>query len=176
MTAIAVPPSVDHEQAFLAMLADFEAHDPANAGFYGAARADFAAYVRELLDEEAGVNLRENRVPCTHRWLLVPSGEIVGATRLRHRIDTPFLAANGSHIGYDVAPSHRGKGYGHAALRVALDEAASRGMSRLVLFAAEDNVASRAVIERQGGQLASITFSEFYQERLCAYWIDRKRP
>ena len=29
---------------------------------------------------------------------------MVGATRLRHNIDTPFLASEGGHIGYDVSP------------------------------------------------------------------------
>jgi RimJ/RimL family protein N-acetyltransferase len=88
-------------------------------------------------------------------------------------IDTPFLAGHGGHIGYDVAPGHRRKGYGHLALRIALKEASALGLSRLLLFAAEDNLASRAVIERQGGELDSISFSEFYNERLCRYWINR---
>jgi len=153
------------------MLADFEQRDPANAEFYAPAKLNFSGYVRSLMDEELGLNLREGWVPCTHRWLIVPSGAIVGVTRLRHNIDTPFLAANGGHIGYDVAPSQRGRGHGHLALRVALAEAARIGLSRVLLYTGAMNAPSRAVIERQGGRLEAVAYSEFWNEQLCAYWI-----
>lgn len=172
MTIEAVPPSIEHQHAFLVMLADFDARDPTNAEFYAPARADFSAYVQSLLDEEHGLNLREGWVPCTHRWLVAHSGEVVGVTRLRHNIDTPFLKAHGGHIGYDVAPSQRGRGHGHIALYAALQEAANLGISSVLLYAAEDNAPSRAVIQRQGGHLESVAFSEFFDEQLCRYWVN----
>jgi predicted acetyltransferase len=172
MPATAVPPSVEYQSAFLSMLADFEANDAQSADFYSSARADFAAYVEGVLDEERGRNLRDGWVPCTHRWLIESGGEVVGVTRLRHNIDTPFLSTDGGHIGYDVAPSHRRKGHGHTALRVALSEAMGLGIQRVLLVAAKENVASRSVIERQGGELESIAFSEFWGEHLCRYWLN----
>lgn len=153
------------------MLDDFEQHDRPNSAFYAPARDDFQAYVQSLLDDELGLNLREGWVPCTHRWLLPTDNVVAGVTRLRHRIDTPFLRRDGGHIGYDVAPSHRGRGYGHFALGVALDEAARRGISRVLLFTAEDNLPSRAVIESAGGVLDAVSYSTFWGERLCEYWV-----
>ncbi len=123
MNAIAMPPSIDRRRAFLAMLDDFEALDPHNSAFYAPARQDFARYVNSLLDSEAGRELAAGHVPCTHRWLAEPGGDIVGVTRLRHHIDTPALAESIGHIGYDVAPSKRRRGHGHFALEVALGEA-----------------------------------------------------
>jgi predicted acetyltransferase len=171
MSALAVAPSVKYAGAFLAMVDDFYANDPDNAAFYAPARLDFSAYVQRLLDEEAGRNLPDGYVPCSHRWLLLPEGKVVGVTRLRHNIDTPFLARNGGHIGYDVAPSERRKGYGHLALSAALAEARRIGLGRVLLFTAENNLPSRATIERAGGQLHGVSFSEFWNERLCTYWI-----
>jgi predicted acetyltransferase len=171
MPASAIAPTTNGERAFLEMLADFEARDPHNAEFYAPAKADFAAYVRGLLDEERGQNLREGWVPYTHRWLLESSGAIVGVARLRHNINTPFLAQNGGHIGYDISPSHRRKGYGHVALSTALSEARRIGLTRVLLCTGEDNAASRAIIERQGGQLESVAYSEFWDEQLCRYWV-----
>jgi predicted acetyltransferase len=171
MRARAIPPNGSAEPAFLEMLADFEALDPGNAEFYAPAKSDFAAYVQSLLDEERGQNLREGWVPCTHRWLIESSGAIVGVARLRHNIDTPFLAENGGHIGYDVSPSHRRKGYGHFALSTALSEAGRIGLTRVLLCAAQDNAASRAIIERQSGELESVSYSEFWGEQLCRYWV-----
>jgi predicted acetyltransferase len=81
MTVRAIAPSVEHKDAFLAMLADFDANDPHNTDFYAPARTDFAAYARSLLDEERGENLRAGWVPCTHRRLLTPTGTIVGVAR-----------------------------------------------------------------------------------------------
>ena len=171
METVAARPSLEFKQSFLAMLEDFELNDPENAAFYAPAREDFEKYVGALLDEEAGLNLKENYVPCSHRWLVSPAYEVVGVARTRHRIDTPFLAENGGHIGYDVAPSSRRKGYGHQALAVALREARRLGLSRVLLYAAEENLASRAVIERGGGILESVAFSDFWQEQLCKYWV-----
>ena len=172
MPPIAVVPSVDYQQAFSAMLGDYDANDAHHGEFYAPAKSDFQAYVHGLLDEERGFNLREGWVPCTHRWLVASGGVMVGVIRLRHNINTPFLAASAGHIGYDVAPSHRGRGYGHMALRAALAEAGAIGLKRVLLFTGEDNAASRSVIERQGGQLESIAFSEFWSEQLCKYWVN----
>ena len=166
-----VVPSTAYEDSFLAMLDDFDTNDPDNAEFYAPARVDFTAYVKTLLDEEQGLNLPANWVPCTHRWLLDDAGYVVGVIRLRHNVDTPFLAENGGHIGYDVTPSERGKGYGHLALRVALQEAELIGLQRVLLYTAEANLPSRAVIERACGRLESVSYSEFWGEQLCKYWV-----
>jgi predicted acetyltransferase len=170
MSVVIAKPSIAHEQAFIAMVADFESRDPENATFYAAAKRGFEEYVQSLLDEELGLNLAEDRVPCTHRWLL-DEGAVAAVTGLRHNIDTPFLANEGGHIGYDVAPSWRGQGYGHMALQAALGEARTLGIGRVLLLADESNEASRRTIVRQGGELESIVFSEHWGQRVCRYWI-----
>jgi predicted acetyltransferase len=171
MSAVAIAPSVEYADAFLAMLDDFDTNDPHNTEFYAPARRDFVAYVQSLRDEEAGINLPKGYVPCTHRWLLSPDGAIVGVTRLRHKIDTPFLAQHGGHIGYDVAPSKRKRGYGHLAMAVGLREARRVGLSRVLLYTGEENLPSRATIERAGGTLEEVAYSEFWKERVCKYWV-----
>ena len=175
MPAVALPPSVEYQHAFLAMLADFDAHDAHNTEFYAPAKSDFRAYVQSLLDEERGLNLLEGRVPCTHRWLVTTRKAVVGVTRLRHNISTPFLSESAGHIGYNIAPSHRGRGYGHAALRAALAEATAIGLQRVLLLTGANNAPSRSVIERQGGVLESIAFSAFWDEQLCRYWVNVPR-
>ena len=166
-----IAPTVKYRDAFLEMLSDFETNDPANAELYVPAKGEFSAYVQNLLDQEHGLNLPDGWAPCAHRWLVTDRGTLAGVTRIRHNIDTPFLFHDGGHIGYDITPRERCKGFGHLALRIALGEANALGLERALLLTAEDNAASRAVIERQGGALETIVFSEFWQERLCRYWI-----
>ena len=176
LSATAVAPTTVLESAFLAMLDDFDARGPHNTEFYAPARVDFAAYVQGLKDEEAGVNLPDGFVPCTHRWLVTGAGAVAGVTRLRHSIGTPFLAQSGGHVGYDVAPSYRGRSLGHLALATALAEARRIGLGAVLLYTGEDNAPSRATIERAGGVLEGIAYSEFWQEPLCKYWITVPAP
>jgi predicted acetyltransferase len=172
----AIPPSTRYELAFLSMLTDLEHGDPHNAGFYAPARHDFATYVQKLLDEEQGLHLVEGWVPCSHRWLVTADNTVVGVCRVRHNIDTVFLADNAGHVGYDIAPSQRGQGYGKFALRTAAQLAQNIGLTRVLIVTAEDNIPSRAILQGQGALLESIAPSDFWGKRLCRYWLDIPPP
>jgi predicted acetyltransferase len=47
------------------------------------------------------------------------------------------MAENAGHIGYDVAPSKRGQGFGNLALAVALHEARIVGLKQVLLYTGE---------------------------------------
>jgi predicted acetyltransferase len=108
-------------------------------------------------------------VPGTE-WWLEHDGEIVGVVRLRFALNAT-LAIKGGHIGYDVRPSARGRGFGTAALRLVLPEAQRRGLDRVLLTCDADNVPSIRVIERCGG-----VRSESSDADILRYWIDLHRP
>jgi predicted acetyltransferase len=57
----------------------------------------------------------------------------------------------GGHIGYDVRPSARRRGHATAMLRAALPVARGLGIESALVTCDEDNVASRKVIEANGG-------------------------
>lgn len=171
MKIIVSKPDIALKDAFDRMLDDYS-RDPENGEFYALARRDFDAYVGSLHDEERGINLRPNYVPCSHRWLLISDEEIGGIVRVRHNVDTPFLASEAGHIGYDVPPSYRGQGYGTQCLKAGLDEARALGIEKVLLFADSDNEPSWRVIERCGGVLESESYSEHYKCPVRRYWID----
>jgi predicted acetyltransferase len=159
-------------EAFWAMLDDYAEHDPAEGDFFYPARPDFAAYVQSLQDEEQGLNLRPNWVPCSHRWLLNAAGDLIGLVRVRHNILPPFLAEEGGHIGYDVPPAFRGHGYAVHCLRAGLAVARTLGLTRVLLCADADNPASWKTIEKCGGVLEVERYSAYFKTRVRRYWID----
>jgi len=57
------------------------------------------------------------------------------------------------HTGYEIRPSQRGRGYGTAILKLALPKAKEIGLNRVLLTCDETNIASRKIIEKNGGVL-----------------------
>lgn len=165
-----VAPTILYENSFLEMVHEYAQLEPQHAEIYLPARDDFAAYVKSLQDEELGRNLPVGWVPCTHRWL-VQDQDVVAVVRVRHHIGTAFLAESAGHIGYDVRPARRRQGFGLCAMRAGLVEARARGIVRALLYTGAENLASRTIIERCGGSLESISFSPFWKEQLCRYWV-----
>ena len=98
----------------------------------------------------------------------------MGVVRVRHNLNNAFLANEVGHIGYDVPPSHRGHGYGVAALQAGLRHAKELGLTQVVLYADSDNVASWRTIERCGGELVAEQLSSHYACLVRRYLITLK--
>lgn len=71
--------------------------------------------------------------------------KIIGMIDIRHSLNE-FLASYGGHIGYGVRPSERGKGYGRAILKLALDYAKGIGLEKVMLACNQENERSRKTI------------------------------
>jgi len=89
-------------------------------------------------------------VPCTTLWW-VEDDEYLGRLAIRHRL-TEWLRKVGGHIGYDVRPTARRQGHATAMLRAALPRARELGIDDVLVTCDVDNVASRRVIEANGGR------------------------
>ncbi|MEV4704339.1 GNAT family N-acetyltransferase [Actinoplanes sp. NPDC049316] len=158
-------PDVRYRGSFLAAMAEFAAEGRGGAtdstevgqeirtfgGSWGSPEG-FAAYVRWLLDQARENAPRpEGYVPATNLWMLDGDG-YVGRIAIRHRL-TEALRRVGGHIGYDVRPSARRRGYATHMLRDALPVARGLGITTALVMCDVGNVASRRVIERNGGVL-----------------------
>ena len=110
------------------------------------------------------------RVPESVFWGVV-DGEYVGRVSLRHFLN-PHLEQWGGHIGYEVHPTSRGRGYGHALLTGVLPHTRALGLKRTLLHCDDTNLASARIIERAGGVFAGSTLNlERGRAPGRAYWI-----
>jgi predicted acetyltransferase len=82
-------------------------------------------------------------------------GEFCGVISLRYKPGTSDLPPHvAGHIGYAVVPWKRKHGYASKALKQMLTEAQLLGQPEVFITTDPDNIASRIVIERNGGQRA----------------------
>ena len=165
--AALIEPAAELWPEFLAMAEEYSlAGDPR----YQPALEDFPAYLRSLLDGARGIGLLPGRVPFSTFWL-TSGRHLIGRSSIRHRL-TPDLEDEGGHIGYDIRPSERLKGYGKLILRLTLAEARKLGLSRALLTCDTDNVASAKVIEANGGRLQAQAVSKRSGKQISRYWIE----
>jgi predicted acetyltransferase len=133
---------------------------------------DFAAYLRSSTAESMGEGIAPGRVPQSTFWL-VDDGRVIGVCRLRHRL-TPDLAWEGGHIGYDIRPSARRRGFGTELLALTLERAAAMGLDAVLVTCDADNIGSVRVIENNGGRLARELASKARDTTIRQYWIPTK--
>jgi len=92
------------------------------------------------------------RLPGYTQWMW--DGEFCGSISFRWQPGTTELPAYClGHIGYSVVPWKRRRGYATLALRLMLSQAGKEGMPYVEIVTDPDNVASRKVIEVNGGKL-----------------------
>lgn len=113
-----------------------------------------------------------DRVPETQLWYVEGDG-FLGSVSIRHRLNEN-LAHWGGHVGYAVRPAARGRGYASAMLAGALAYIrANLPLERVALMTGEKNLASRRVIEKNGGVLQDIIPHPWIPGDLGRrYWIE----
>lgn len=131
--------------------------------------AGFADYVDALRNEADPDGIWPQGYVQATTWWYVDGEEYLGRIQLRHTL-TERLRAHGGHIGYDVRPTARRRGYATTMLRDVLPLALAAGVEPAALVSCDsDNVASRKVIEANGGVL------EDEVGGLRRYWVPTSR-
>lgn len=159
-----VRPALDHLDGYIAALQ--QGWSPDNLGGEAAARREFEAvrsdpvlYLERMVDREAKgppIELPDGstvqRLPGLQFWLW--DGGFCGSIGLRWQPGTGDLPPHvPGHLGYAVVPWKRRRGYATQALAQLLPVARQEGLPYVEITTDPDNVASRRVIETNGGVL-----------------------
>lgn len=132
---------------------------------YKKALDDFEGYLRELNNYSKGIDLPDGDVVVSTYWL-IDNDDVVGVVRVRHH----DVECDG-HIGYDISPSHRNRGYGSHILRLALEKAREIGIEVVFITCCVDNISSKKIIEKNNGKLLEEIYDEDEDEWLYRYGI-----
>jgi predicted acetyltransferase len=140
-----------------------------------ALRADPEGFLHHLMDQNGTVTLHDGqivpRLPFHLFWLW--DGDFCGSIMLRFQPGTEELPPYcPGHIGYSVVPWKQRRGYATAALRLILPVARATGLKSVQISCGEANVASRKVIEANGGvPEVTIPAEEASGERRLVYRV-----
>lgn len=110
-----------------------------------------------------------DRVPSSVFWL-VEGEKFLGRGSVRHRLDE-FFAEFGGHIGYEIRPSERRKGYGTLFLALMLPEAKKLGIHKALVCCDTDNYASIRIIQKNGGVKRDTHSVTWYDKPFYRWWI-----
>ena len=139
-----------------------------------ALRSDSDGFLAELNGTREGtVTLPDGtavpRLPGRVFWIW--DGGFCGTINVRYVPGTEELPPHVSgHVGYAVIPGKRNRGYATEALRLVLPEARKLGLRRVLVTCDPENVASRRVIERNGGVLRGE--GTLHEEAKLEFWVE----
>ena len=172
-----VAPSAVYKDSFIEAVTEFKANPDCSmeAAYYKTLSlellaSDFDAFTEEKISHARGENLPENYVPDTELWL-VDQGTFIGEVRIRHYLNEHLMQIGG-HIGYDIRPSKRQRGYGSTILALALPKAKELGIERVLVTCDETNLGSKKIIEKNGGVLEGREVNPETGTAKLRFWIN----
>ena len=165
-----IRPSATYKDSYLAAMKEFRAEGKKMDTDIDGPDDKFAMFVEHLNGRAEGKYLKLGYVPESVFWL-VEDDTFIGQTRIRHTLNEHLLQLGG-HIGYSIRPSVRKKGNGTQILKLALKKAKELGIERALLTCDETNIASRRIIEKNGGALENTMLNPETGIDKLRFWID----
>ncbi|WP_160680459.1 GNAT family N-acetyltransferase [Clostridium sp. C8-1-8] len=159
-------PSKTYEESFKKYALSYkEAKEDYYFEKYGKALENFDEYMNNQIKFSKGIDIPKGYVTTSTFWLICGRA-VVGVVRIRHE-----ELESAGHIGYDIAPCYREKGYGSEILKLAIEKAHQIGIVEPIVTCNIDNVASRKIIEKNNGKLLGQIFDEEGNEYLFKFKV-----
>ena len=167
-------PTLQYKESFLEGLREFQQEGLLTEYDVRSLSRDFSRFLRHVQNEKDRSKIPPHHVPATRYWLIDGNehdGIYIGNLFLRHELN-PFLFKVAGHIGYQIRPSMRHRGYGKKILQLGLEKAREIGLPRALVTCDETNIGSKKVIEYNGGQFDNAVDIEGSTIKKLRYWIN----
>lgn len=113
---------------------------------------NFYDWYRQIENLHQEIKLKKGQVGCTvYLALTKEKDELIGMFDIRHSLDFEGGKVYG-HIGVDIRPTERNKGYYKAILKIVLSLAKEYDISEVTISCEYDNIASKKGIEHVFGK------------------------
>ncbi len=133
-------------------------------------KMNFNDWIEDLEKNKYEENLPEEYSPHTLYIAINDNNEIVGAIGIRWK-QVPRLMTFGGLIGYSIRPSKRGKGYASEMLKLAICKFKDTGIDKILITCKDFNIASKKVIEKNGGIFENTYSNKDDGYTYLRYWI-----
>jgi predicted acetyltransferase len=167
MTPFLTEPHIVYRNSYLQATREFQAEGRHLELDYQHLSRHFESFVQSWLERTDYP--KPGRVPETIYWL-VDADVFIGRLSLRHRLNESLMQFGG-HIGYEIRPTQRLKGYGKLILRLGLEKAKAAGIQRALVTCDDDNIGSAKIIEANGGILENSILLTGRTVKTRRYWI-----
>lgn len=169
---------IQHEAAFLEMIADYMKGDPTTyEKLYKSAKpwdsTRFKAFVKESQQQRMDWRPGPNKVSVSRYVLVDDTGKVCGNGIMRFPLDEK-LEREGGNLRFDVPPSRRGQGLGALVLNGMLFEAVRAGMARVLVTCNADHASAVRAIQRNRGELENTIESKEpgnEGKQVARFWI-----
>ena len=143
-----------------------------NGGSHLQQMDNFEEWLEHVENEASPATCRPNRAPSsTFICIREQDKKMVGICNIRHHLNQEFLVHIAGHIGYSIHPNERRKGYAKEQLALALQEAKTLGINRVLITAADWNIGSQKTILANGGVYEDTRIDPDDGDRMLRYWI-----
>ena len=130
-------------------------------------KLSFNDWIEDLEKNKYEENLPESYSPHTLYLAINDNNKIVGAIGIRWK-QVPVLMTFGGLIGYSIRPSQRRKGYASEMLKLAFK---NTNIENILITCKDFNIASKKVIERNGGIFENTYSNNDDGYTYLRYWI-----
>lgn len=150
-----IEPNINYLISFRKYMNEYEVlNDDFYLDIYDEAFGNFKKYLKLLENHSEGRRLPRGWTAYKTYWL-IDYNEVIGVIRIRYKSNKVI-----GNIGYDIRPSKRYEGYGTKILKLGLIKARDDlKMKRINISCKTDNLASKKIIEYNGGQFINIVKS-----------------
>ena len=168
-------PTSLHARSYQAAVDEGYAPDPA-APWLDGTPASLAAHIAWLNAQGDTIRLPDGReverALHTQLWL-THAYTFIGRLNIRFRL-TPELERWGGHIGYEIRPRYRRRGFGTHILAEGIKVARQGGLGPILMTCLDTNIASIRIIEANGGHFADQGPHPWHHGLVARrYWILR---